>query len=67
MVLHWPNDNRGAYDPIEVIESIGSYFTKDRLAPSILITETPDFRGPLEMGHETLYPSQMRYQSYRSA
>lgn len=67
MVLHWPNNNLGAYEPIDVIESIGSYFTKDRLAPSIIITEPPDFRGPLEMGHETLYPSQLRYQSFRSA
>jgi len=67
MVLHWPNDNLGAYGPIDVIESIGSYFTKDCLAPDIVLLETPDFRGPLEMGHETLYPSQLRYQSYRSA
>lgn len=67
MVLHWPNNNLGAYSPIDVIESIGSYFTKDCLAPDIIITETPDFRGPLEMGHETLYPSQLRYQSFRSA
>lgn len=67
MVLHWPNDNLGAYQPMRVIESIGSYFTKDALAPAIQIYETPDFRGPLEMQHETLYPSQLRYQSYRSA
>lgn len=66
MVLHWPNNNLGAYSPIDVIESIGAYFTKDRLAPDIVIVETPDFRGPLEMGHETLYPSQLRYQSYRA-
>lgn len=67
MVLHWPNNDTGAYAPIDVIESIGSYFTKDCLAPDILIYQTPDFRGPLEMGHETLYPSQLRYQSFRSA
>ncbi len=67
MVLHWPNNNLGAYSPIDVIESIGSYFTKNRFLQGVKITETPDFRGPLEMGHETLYPSQLRYQSYRSA
>lgn len=67
LILHWPNNNLGAYQPIDVIESIGSYFTKQRILSGIQIVEPPDFRGPLEMGHETLYPSLMRYQSYRSA
>lgn len=67
LVLHWPNDNLGVYEPIDVIESIGSYFSKHRFFQGVKITERPDFRGALEMGHETLYPAQMRYQFYRSA
>lgn len=67
MVLHWPNDGTGAYAPMQVIESIGSYFTKDLRLSNVQIYETPDFRGPLDLGHETLYPVNLRYQSYRSA
>jgi hypothetical protein len=66
MVLHWPNDDEGAYPPMAVLKSIASYFTKDRHLQSVQIYETPNLGGVLEDGPETLYPASLRYQSFRS-
>jgi len=30
LILHWPNDDKGIYEPLNVIESVSSYFTKQR-------------------------------------
>jgi hypothetical protein len=65
MVLHWPNDDAGALPPLALIKSIAGYFSKDRLLQFVQIYETPKLGGILEMGHETLYPVSLRYQSFR--
>lgn len=65
MILHWPNDDAGAYPPMAVLKSIASYFTKDRLLQNVQIYETPKLGGVLEAGAETLYPASLRYQSFR--
>lgn len=65
MVLHWPNDDEGAYPPMQLLKSIASYFTKDRLLQKVQIYETPKLGGVLENGAETLYPASLRYQSFR--
>src|SRR6476660_2008262 len=42
LVLHWPNNDAGAYSPIEVIASVAAYFTKDRHLGAVKISEPPN-------------------------
>ena len=65
MVLHWPNDDAGAYSPFAVVKSIAGYFSKDRVLQNVQIYDTPKSGGVLEEGAETLYPISLRYQSFR--
>lgn len=68
LILHWPNDDKGAYDPIDVVTSVGSYFTKTRKLIQETITlniyQQPKFTGALEGGKDTLYPLSMAYRSF---
>lgn len=65
LILHWPNDDAGAYEAIATLSSIAAYFTKGLLLQSVQIYETPDLTGTLEQGTEMLYPATLRYQSYQ--
>ena len=65
IILHWPNDDQGSYEPINVLGSITSYFTKGLFLQNVQIYETPNLTGVLEQGNETLYPASIRYQSFR--
>lgn len=69
LVLHWPNDDQGIYEPLDVIESISSHFTKQRKlftgAFALNIYEEPKLLGDIEAGKETLYPVSMSYRSFR--
>lgn len=65
LVLHYPNDDQGVYDPLEMLKPICGYFTKDRDLVSgdvtVRIVSPPNFLGDLPSGHETEYPVSMRY------
>ena len=65
LILHWQNDDAGAYPPLAVIASIAGYFGKDMFIPGVKISENPNLTGALENGTETLYPVGFRYQSFR--
>lgn len=65
LILHWPNDDAGAYPALLVLGSVTGHFTKDLQLPNVQIYETPSLTGTLEMGTETLYPASLRYQSFR--
>lgn len=66
LILHWPVNGSGAYAPIDLIESIGSYFTKDRqLGNGVKITVQPDYTGDVPDGKEILYPVSARYSCFR--
>lgn len=65
MILHWPNDDDGAYVPIRALKSIAGYFTKGLTLQNVTIYETPDLSGVLEAGAENLYPASLRYQCFR--
>lgn len=65
LILHWPNDDKGAYAPLAALKSIAGYFSKGTLLQNVQIYETPDLTGPLEGASETLYPASIRYTSYR--
>mgnify|MGYP000249346010 CR=1 FL=1 len=47
LILHWPNDNSGAYSPLEAIESIASYFTKGMMINQVQIYQPPDSQGEI--------------------
>lgn len=64
LILHWPNDDEGAYGPLTLLASISAYFTKGLFLQNVQICETPDLTGVLEQGTETLYPATIRYQSF---
>lgn len=65
MILHWPNNQMGAYPPMEMLSSIASYFHKGLRLQNVEIYETPTLTAVLEKGSENLYPASLRYQSFR--
>lgn len=73
LVLHYPADDRGVYDPMDLINSIGSYFTKGlKLSDagnnvSITVTSEPDFMGVMEEASDVLYPVTLRYGFHKTA
>lgn len=62
LILHWPNNSEGPYPPVQLLESVMSYFTKDRWINGISIVSTPNFSGSIATGSENLYPSTVRYE-----
>lgn len=70
LILHWPVDDRGAYDPLDLIESIGAYFTKGSKHSDsgdnveVTVIRNPDFMGVIEQAPELLYPMTVRYRCY---
>lgn len=68
LILYWPVDSEGAYPAMDLIESIGSYFTKGmKITDSgptvrVTITDNPNFLGVLEEPPYILYPLSIRYQ-----
>ena len=65
LVLHWPNDGGGVYEPSELLSSISSYFYNGRLLSGVQIYGTPDPTGIIEQDSEVLLPVSVLYQSYR--
>ena len=68
LILHWPNDDKGAYDPVDLLASIGSYFTKTRKLVqetiALDIYQRPKFMGTLETSVDTIYPLSLAYRSF---
>jgi hypothetical protein len=70
LILHWPMKDKGAYEPLELLEDISSYFIKGRrfadqaATVSVKISEGPDFRGVLEEPPEMLLPMSIRYEFF---
>jgi hypothetical protein len=61
MILHWPNDDLGAYSPLDTIASIAGYFYKGMSLPSVTISSNPTLTSVLEQGSENLWPASLRY------
>ena len=67
IILHWPNDNTGAYAALDLLGSIAAYFTVGRLLQTVQICAKPDLTGVVETGSEMLYPASIRYNSFQSS
>lgn len=65
LILHWPNNDEGAYEPMRVLGSICSFFSKEKRLQNVTISDTPNLGGVLEQGSELLVPASLRYQCYR--
>lgn len=70
LILHWGLDDAGVYQPMNVMASIASHFTKDSIFQngdvSVKIYEEPDLTGVIEVAPETLYPVTIRYMSFQT-
>jgi len=64
LVLHWPNENAGAYGPMDVAKSIAAYFQKGRSFTYFKVTDEANFMGILENGTEVLYTYGFRYSQF---
>lgn len=65
LILHWPTDDRGAYSPMQYMEqNVLPLFPKGPMGDGMSLQTAPNFNGPLEMGHEILYPWTIRYVRY---
>lgn len=68
LVLHWKNDDKGVYEPMNVARSVASYFTKTNALRTggfgVNITQVPKLTGVIEAGHESLFPVSMSYRSF---
>lgn len=64
LVLHWPT-NDGPYRPLDLLGSIGGYFTNGLLLSGVQIYGIANLTGIVQEEGETLYPVSIRYQSYR--
>lgn len=65
LILHWPNQGTGAYEPLRLLGSITRYYAKGRLLSGVQIYATPQVTGLIEQGDEILFPVSIYYQSYR--
>ena len=65
IILHWPNDGAGPFEPMDIIGAIGGYFTKTLLADFVKITSRPKLMPILEQGSELLYPIGIRYSCHQ--
>lgn len=68
LVLHWKNDDKGVYEPMNVVRSIALYFTKTNALRTgnfgVNITQIPKLTGVIEAGHESLFPISISYRSF---
>ena len=68
LVLHWPTNGGGKggpYGPLDLLGSIGAYFTNGLLLSGVQIYGIANLTGIVQEEGETLYPVSIRYQSYR--
>lgn len=70
LILHWPMVDKGAYEPMELIESIAAYFEKGTILADpdatvrVRITDHPNLLNVLEEAPEMLLPVSIRYQFF---
>jgi hypothetical protein len=66
IILHWPNDDAGAYGPMDYLAALCGYFTNGKTVAGVQIVGDPNLMQGLEKPTETLYPASLRYSSFRS-
>lgn len=70
LILHWPTDDKGAYAPFELMESIVAHFAKgtahgdDGGNVELKINKPPMSMGVVEQAPEQLFPYSIQYRCY---
>jgi hypothetical protein len=68
LILHWPMVDKGAYEPLALIETISNYFAKGTKFADVAntvrvsITDRPNLLGIIEEPPEMLFPVSIQYQ-----
>lgn len=65
LILHWPNNDTGAYEPMDLLTSIVQPFTKGTMLQDVQIYDNPSSGGVIEQGSENLFPVSIRYQCFK--
>lgn len=65
LILHWPKDGGGVYQPMNTLASISEHFEKSvRYGGKVQIYETPKFLGTIAEQSEMLYSCSIRYRCF---
>lgn len=70
-ILHWPQDNRGIYKPLEEVKRIADGYPKGlKLVDTehdvtVTISDIPDINNTIEQPPELLIPLTIRYLCYK--
>lgn len=68
IILHWPNNNEGAYEPMTHLDSVADYFKKTRDFAqdgiTVKIYGVPDAGGMISDGGELLFPLSLPYRCF---
>ena len=68
LILHCPNNDQGSYEPISLLEQVGSFFTKAKLLQigvnSMQFYDNPDYSGDISTGTDTIFVVSVRYQCF---
>lgn len=71
LVLHWPQDNKGVYKPMEEVERVADGFEKglelfdDVNSIKVSITDNPDCTGVIEDEGKLLIPLTIKYLCFK--
>lgn len=71
LILHWPQNNKGVYTPMEEVERVAAYYEKGKKMVSldgttkITITDNPDLGGIYESESSLLLPLTIPYLCFR--
>lgn len=69
IVLHWPNDTKGAYPAMTYRDELAAFFPKGRTlaagSAQVKIYGYPDASSAVEAGAELLYPLSLPYRCFR--
>lgn len=72
LILHWPLNSEGVYEPIDLIKSIADYFEKGSKLQdpaenvTLTITEEPNVMDVIETAPNILIPASIRYSFFSS-
>lgn len=65
LVLHWPIDGKGVYEPMSLLASISQGFTKGTIftngSVKVRVYENPDLTGVMEEPPQLIFPMSVRY------
>ncbi len=69
LILHWPIDDEGVYNPLEIVALIESYYKKSNTLRiddlTLKIYKNANFTGMIETSKEVLFPVSIEYRSFQ--